>query len=325
MALAFVATVTGRWFVARRGLVTGILTAGGATGQLIFLPLVAWLDRALRLARRRSLARPRPRSPSCRSWPGCCATTRATSGVPPYGGDRGRRRRPGAHRARAARRRPRAASRPRAAAAVLAARRRLRDLRRVDQRPGRHRTSSRPRTTTACRRRPRPGCSPLVGIFDIAGTIASGWLTDRVDPRAAAAGLLRAARAVAVRCCRRCSAPTLHAEHARRSSSSTAWTGWPPCRRPSRCAGEHFGARGAGRLRLGLRLAPDRARRSRRSAAGVIRDVTGTYDLAWFARRRAVHARRGRCRSRSAATRRRRRRRCCPTDPEEAAAAQAHG
>jgi len=43
MALAFVATVAGRWFVKRRGLVTGILTAGGATGQLVFLPVVAWL------------------------------------------------------------------------------------------------------------------------------------------------------------------------------------------------------------------------------------------------------------------------------------------
>ena len=44
MALSLVATVTGRWFVARRGLVSGILTAGGATGQLVFLPLVAWAD-----------------------------------------------------------------------------------------------------------------------------------------------------------------------------------------------------------------------------------------------------------------------------------------
>ncbi|MFF2791719.1 MFS transporter [Streptomyces sp. NPDC058049] len=43
MALAFAATVTGRWFTARRGLVTGILTAAGASGQLVFLPLLAWL------------------------------------------------------------------------------------------------------------------------------------------------------------------------------------------------------------------------------------------------------------------------------------------
>ncbi|MHA4852955.1 MFS transporter [Rhodococcus sp. MSC1_016] len=43
MALAFVATVVDRWFVARRGLVTGILTAGSAAGQLVFLPILAVL------------------------------------------------------------------------------------------------------------------------------------------------------------------------------------------------------------------------------------------------------------------------------------------
>ncbi|MET9515522.1 MFS transporter [Streptomyces sp. NPDC002994] len=43
MALAFSATVTNRWFVARRGLVTGVLTAAGASGQLVFLPLCAWI------------------------------------------------------------------------------------------------------------------------------------------------------------------------------------------------------------------------------------------------------------------------------------------
>src|SRR5215213_4950711 len=43
MALAFVATVTNRWFVRRRGLVTGVLTAGGAAGQLVFLPVLAAL------------------------------------------------------------------------------------------------------------------------------------------------------------------------------------------------------------------------------------------------------------------------------------------
>nr|WP_256103620.1 MFS transporter [Streptomyces sp. ODS05-4] len=43
MALAFAATVTGRWFTARRGLVTGVLTAAGASGQLVFLPLLSWL------------------------------------------------------------------------------------------------------------------------------------------------------------------------------------------------------------------------------------------------------------------------------------------
>jgi len=41
MAMAFAATIATRWFVARRGLVTGILTAAGATGQLVFLPVLA--------------------------------------------------------------------------------------------------------------------------------------------------------------------------------------------------------------------------------------------------------------------------------------------
>ena len=38
MALVFAATVASRWFVKRRGLVTGALTAAAATGQLVFLP-----------------------------------------------------------------------------------------------------------------------------------------------------------------------------------------------------------------------------------------------------------------------------------------------
>ncbi|MDQ0961061.1 putative MFS family arabinose efflux permease [Streptomyces sp. B4I13] len=42
MALAFAATVTNRWFTERRGLVTGILTAASASGQLIFLPVLSW-------------------------------------------------------------------------------------------------------------------------------------------------------------------------------------------------------------------------------------------------------------------------------------------
>src|SRR5690349_409107 len=41
LAMGFVATIATRWFEARRGLVTGVLTAASATGQLIFLPVVA--------------------------------------------------------------------------------------------------------------------------------------------------------------------------------------------------------------------------------------------------------------------------------------------
>ena len=42
-ALVLGATIAARWFVARRGLVVGILTASVATGQLAFLPLLASL------------------------------------------------------------------------------------------------------------------------------------------------------------------------------------------------------------------------------------------------------------------------------------------
>src|SRR3954468_18990638 len=46
-ALVLGATVAARWFSARRGLVVGILTASVATGQLIFLPLLASLTESL--------------------------------------------------------------------------------------------------------------------------------------------------------------------------------------------------------------------------------------------------------------------------------------
>jgi sugar phosphate permease len=42
-ALVLGATIATRWFVARRGLVVGIMTASVATGQLVFLPLLASL------------------------------------------------------------------------------------------------------------------------------------------------------------------------------------------------------------------------------------------------------------------------------------------
>ena len=43
-ALVLGATVANRWFTKRRGLVMGLLTASSATGQLAFLPLAAWLS-----------------------------------------------------------------------------------------------------------------------------------------------------------------------------------------------------------------------------------------------------------------------------------------
>ncbi|MEV0095819.1 MFS transporter [Streptomyces sp. NPDC050738] len=43
VAGTFAATVTARWFVARRGLVSGVLTAAGVFGQFAFLPLLSWV------------------------------------------------------------------------------------------------------------------------------------------------------------------------------------------------------------------------------------------------------------------------------------------
>jgi sugar phosphate permease len=43
VAPVLAATIAGRWFVARRGLVVGLLTAANSTGQLIFLPVMARL------------------------------------------------------------------------------------------------------------------------------------------------------------------------------------------------------------------------------------------------------------------------------------------
>ncbi|MFZ3570302.1 MFS transporter [Streptomyces sp. BH097] len=42
-ATTFAATVTERWFVARRGLVAGLLTAASVVGQFVFLPLLSWV------------------------------------------------------------------------------------------------------------------------------------------------------------------------------------------------------------------------------------------------------------------------------------------
>ena len=109
------------------------------------------------------------------------------------------------------------------------------------------------------------GLLAVVGLFDIAGTIFSGWLTDRVDPRVLLLAYygLRGLSLFAL--------PTLFGADLQASMVAFIvfygldWVATVPptlalCR-------EHFGARAPGRLRLGLRLAPARARRWRRSAA----------------------------------------------------------
>lgn len=43
MALTFAATVTNRWFVTRRGVVSGVLTSASMFGGMVLTPLLAWL------------------------------------------------------------------------------------------------------------------------------------------------------------------------------------------------------------------------------------------------------------------------------------------
>src|SRR3954449_6150411 len=179
MALSLVATVTGRWFVARRGLVSGVLTAGGAAGQLIFLPLVAWIDsrwgwRAAPLGTTAAalavvplvawLLRDRPRD----------------VGVVPYGGTAADDRDPvrtGA--ARTAVRGLLDAARSRVfwilAVSFMVCGASTNGLVQPHFIPSAH-DHGMPVTTAA-------GLLAVVGLFDIAGTIFSGWLTDRFDPR----------------------------------------------------------------------------------------------------------------------------------------------
>jgi len=179
MAMALVATVVGRWFVARRGLVSGILTAASATGQLIFLPTIAhivqsagWRAASLTISVC-ALAvvpvvllflRERP----------------ADVGALPYGGT------------------PADVLPPlRSGAARLAVGALVRAARTgtfwllaggfficgatttglVQQHfmPAAH-DHGMPMTTAAT-------LLALVGVFDLVGTIGSGWLTDRFDPR----------------------------------------------------------------------------------------------------------------------------------------------
>ncbi|MDX3005295.1 MFS transporter [Kribbella solani] len=182
MSMTFVATITGRWFVHRRGLVTGVLTAAGATGQLIFLPLIATLA-------------------SRYGWrvPALVAAGAALAVVPlvllflrDYPSDVGLRAY-GAPEGSTAGQRVKASG----SSAVRA----LNALRTASRRPafwmlaggfaicgastnglvGTHFVTAAhdhgmPATTAA-------SLLALVGVFDVGGTIFSGYLTDRWDPR----------------------------------------------------------------------------------------------------------------------------------------------
>jgi predicted MFS family arabinose efflux permease len=319
MALSLVATVTGRWFVARRGLVSGVLTAGGATGQLVFLPLVAWADqnwgwRSASLGTTVAalavvplvawLLRDRPRD----------------LGVTPYGGTADDDRIAEPVRAGAAR--------TAVTGLLVAARRRpfwllaggfficglsTNGLVQPHFIPAAH-DHGMPVTTAA-------GLLAVVGIFDIAGTVLSGWLTDRVDPRVlllAYYGL----RGFSLFLLPPLFGPDLHVS----MIAFIVFYGLdgvatvPPTLALCR---EHFGARAP--IVFGWVFASHQLGSAVAAfGGGVIRDVTGSYDLAWFlaggfcmaAAVMSISIRRNRPAPPGTAL---------PTDPVTAAADQAHG
>ncbi|WP_407675892.1 MFS transporter [Peterkaempfera bronchialis] len=179
MAGAFATTISGRWFTARRGLVTGVLTAGGAAGNLVFLPLLAWLvdQHGWRTAAFvvslcatavavpvLLLMRERPADLGLLPYG-------AQTAPPPPAADGGAMARALTVLAAAARTRPfwlLAASFAICGATTAG-------LVGTHFVPAAH-DHGMPATTAA-------GLLSLVGLFDVVGTIASGWFTDRFDSR----------------------------------------------------------------------------------------------------------------------------------------------
>ncbi|MGO4228307.1 MFS transporter [Arthrobacter sp. YAF34] len=197
MALVFAATIANTWFAKSRGLVIGILTAGSAAGQLVFLPAIALLaqDPGWRQASLLIAAGALAVVPLVLKF---LKNSPAEIGVLPYGAT------PPAADGTAAG--PDSAAsesvapevaEPRRNAAVRA----LQVLKRASKVrtfwalvagfaicgattngligthfiPSAH-DHGMPETTAA-------GLLAVVGLFDIVGTIASGWLTDRFNPR----------------------------------------------------------------------------------------------------------------------------------------------
>lgn len=190
MALVFAATIANTWFTKSRGLVIGILTAGSAAGQLVFLPFIAMLaqDPGWRQASLLIAAGALAVVPLVLKF---LKNSPADVGALPYGADEP------SGAAEPSGPAEQAAAEPRSNAGVRA----LQVLRRASRNrtfwalaagfaicgattngligthfiPSAH-DHGMPETTAA-------GLLAVVGIFDILGTIASGWLTDRFNPR----------------------------------------------------------------------------------------------------------------------------------------------
>jgi predicted MFS family arabinose efflux permease len=181
MALVLAATIANRWFIQRRGLVMGVLTAGSATGQLIILPPVAalaehtgWRPASLAIAAAALIAVPLVWL-VIRDYP-------QDRGVLPYGADPDSYVTParavGGAVARALEGLAYATRRREFLALAIAfaiCGATTNGLIGIHFIPSAHDHGM--SATTAA------GLLAVVGVFDIAGTIASGWLTDKFDPR----------------------------------------------------------------------------------------------------------------------------------------------
>jgi predicted MFS family arabinose efflux permease len=191
MALVFAATIANTWFAKNRGLVIGILTAGSAAGQLVFLPFIALLaqDPGWRQASLLIAAGALAVVPLVLKF---LKNSPADVGALPYGMTAEDAAVSGAQLS---------AETPATAPSGNAAMRALQVLKRASRVrtfwalvagfaicgattngligthfiPSAH-DHGMPETTAA-------GLLAVVGIFDILGTIASGWLTDRFNPR----------------------------------------------------------------------------------------------------------------------------------------------
>jgi MFS family permease len=209
MALVFAATIANTWFTKSRGLVIGILTAGSAAGQLVFLPFIAMLaqDPGWRQASLLIAAGALAVVPLVLKF---LKNSPADAGVLPYGAEADPAADPSADSDTSAVAGSGTASGPASAAAEAApspapsgnaAVRALQVLKRASKVrtfwalvagfaicgattngligthfiPSAH-DHGMAETTAA-------GLLAVVGIFDIVGTIASGWLTDRFNPR----------------------------------------------------------------------------------------------------------------------------------------------
>jgi MFS family permease len=182
MALVFAAMIADRWFLTRKGLITGVLTAGSATGQLIFLPIVAsvaseqsWRIASLIIAGI-ALAVVPVTALFLRNSP-------ADLGMTPYGSPADAMPVPP----------PRSPVNPaRRAIQVLVRAARVRTFWALvagfaicgATTNGLIGTHFIPSAHDHGMAEPvAAGLLAVVGIFDVAGTIASGYLTDRVNPR----------------------------------------------------------------------------------------------------------------------------------------------